>query len=319
MTAEASQDRARSESMPAIGPPARHGLVTRIRALTGLAVSGAIFWYVGWWVVGPNDPSGAISLLTVDHGVIAMAEMLALSVVAGALAVAVAGAGMAHHGALAIAFGLAVLNLRGGQLDVLINGRLIDGAAGSRVAAFPTTELIAETFLWLALIAVGFVVGRWVDSWHATSAGPEPVRSPKVDSPSEIRQGVFAAAITILCAYNLFRFFGGATDEAVLKGQVYFSVGASFLLATMLARWLCRESSRIWGLAAVGVVALAAYWFNGPTTNELTAVAGTPAYLVLPPAVRVLPIEFAALGAMGVLLAHGLSPTSPIAENRDGD
>lgn len=289
-----------------------HALVRRARVMAAMTVSGLIFWYVGWWVVGPTDPSGPISLLAVDHGVVAMAEMLGLAVITGGLAVAICGSGSAAQGPIAVAFGLAVLGLRGEQLDVLMMERLGGAAAGAGGLSFPATELIAETWLWLAVIAVGSVVGRWVEGWHErpTELGGAP--SPHVDSPGEIRQGLGVTAVIALAAYNLFRFFGGGVNDDILKGQIYFSIGAAFVLSTMLAHWLFRGASRIWGLIAVALVAIAAYWLNGPDATELQAAAAAArAYVALDPAARPLPIEFAALGALGAQFGYMLGrPTT---------
>ena len=78
----------------------------------------------------------------------------------GGLCVAITGPGSAHRGPLAVAVGLATLGLRGSQIDMLLLSRL---SAQPPQNPFPTWGLIAETWLWLALIGVGLVVGRWVD------------------------------------------------------------------------------------------------------------------------------------------------------------
>ncbi|MCZ6816963.1 MAG: hypothetical protein O7F76_09765 [Planctomycetota bacterium] len=276
-------------------------LIRRIRIIAGLSVSALLFWYFGWWVVGPRDPNGPVTLLTIDNGVIAMAEMLGLAVAASGLCVAIAGPRCGHLGPLAIAVGLAVVGLRGGQLDTLIVDRISSGVAQEDI--FPTTDLIAETLLWLAVIAVGLVVGRWVESWFgAQSAQAQRSRGP-VDSASEIRQGLGATIVIALLAYNVVRYIGGQENEGVLKGQVYFALGAGFLASTVLAQWIFRATSRIWCLVAIVLVTMACYSINGPEeSRELAAAAREMVYVNLKPAARPLPIEFASMGAVGALL-----------------
>ncbi len=285
-------------------PPAGHPLVQRVRHICGLTISILIFWYVGWWVAGPSDPMGPVTLLLVDHGVIAMAEILGIAIAAGGLAVAVSGPRSGHAGPLAIATGLAALGARGGKMDTLMMLRLSSSDAG--LHTYPATEMIAETCLWLAVIAVGFIIGRWVESWFGPEPPSGPARRAPVDSAGEIRQGIGSTVVCALVAYNVIRVAGGLPEDAILTGQIYFAVGLGFLLSTMLAQWIFRPSSRLWGLIAVAVVAIVAYTMNGPDPSAMPE-AGEPAvYVILTAAARPLPIEYAALGAIGSLIGFGL-------------
>jgi hypothetical protein len=285
-------------------------LIMRLRFLLAMAVSATIFWYVGWWVTVPVDPQGPVSLLLVDQGVVAMAELLGLAVVASGLAVAICGpgaiatpSGSAHRGPLAIAVGLASLGLHGAQLDALVLYRLNPPGAGAiGLDPFPVWALIAECWLWLALISVGFVVGRWVEGWFSPGQTAPPASLPTADHSSDVRQGLGTIAITALVAWTVLSFSIGTDANPILKGQIYFSLGLSFLLGALAAHWFLRTDSRPWALVAVAVVATVAYVFGEPDQETITAARELGTHVNIRPFARPLPIEFASMGAAGVLL-----------------
>lgn len=287
------------QDVPQIGEP-REGeaLVRRLRFFGGMIVSIVTFWYVGYWAARSEDPFAPISLITVNQGVISMAELLGLAVVAGGLAVAVCGAGSADRGALAVAVGLAAMGYRGSNIDKFVLYRF-SASAPAATDPFPTAALVAETWLWLALIAVGFVVGRWVDSWF--DAGPKE-RVVPVDRAPDVRQGLGAVAVVALVAWAVISYAMGGSDRPLNKGQTYFAIGLGFLVGSMLANWLFHLHSRVWLLCPVAIVATAAYILAGPDTHALSAAQQSGGYVILHPMVRAMPIEFAAMGAVGALL-----------------
>ncbi len=276
-------------------------LISRLRLAIAMAVAATIFWYVGWEVMRPQDPWGPISLLMVDQGVTAMAQLLGLAVVCSGLAVAICGAGSADRGPLAIAVGLASLGLRGAQLDRFVLYRL-NPPAGADVALdpFPAIALVAECWLWLALIAVGFVVGRWVESWFSPRVSPAEQRAAEDHSP-DVRRGVGAVIVASLVAWSVLTFALGQSSDVIEKGQVYFGVCISFLASGLIAHWFFKVSSRIWSLIVVAVVASVAYFITGPDSETIRHASEQGLYLNLAPFARPLPMEYAALGAIGAL------------------
>lgn len=287
-----------------------HVLIMRLRFLCAMAVSATVFWYVGWQTAKPVDPAGPVSLHMLDHPTITLLEMLGLAIVGSGLAVAICGAGSAERGPLAIAIGLATLAGRGTQLDRLLLYRMnAPGAEPGIVDPFPVFGLVAECWLWLALIAVGFVVGRWVEGWFddgsaRTAHRSEPTRSgpTHADHSSDIRHGIGTTGVAALVAWTVLSFTIGSDVEPLEKGQIYFSVGLSFLVGALAARWFWRDTSRIWALAAVAAVAAVAYGVGQPEETAFAAAREAGAYVNLRPLARPLPIEFAALGATGVLI-----------------
>ncbi len=267
-----------------------------------MAVSIVIFWYVGWQIAGPPDAESPVSLMMTNQGVMVMAELLGLAIIAGGLAVAICGAGSADRGPLAVAIGLAAMAVRGAQLDKMVLYRMSAPIGDAASDPFPTWELMAECWLWLALIAVGFVVGRWVAGWFGPSQSAQPANQPPADHSPDVRQSLGTIATTAIVAWIVISFTVGNEANAILKGQVYFSIGLSFLIGALISHWLFRARSRISALVAVAIVACFAYVVFGPDAKAIAAATDAGTYLNIRPPARPLPIEFAAMGAVGVLL-----------------
>ncbi len=277
-------------------------LVHRIRLLCAMIVAAMIFWYFGWRVAEPTDPLGAASLLMIreGQGVVIMAELLGLSVVVSGLAVAICGAGSAVRGPLAVAVGLATLGLRGGQMDRLVQYRLTATTdSGLPLDPLPVWALVSETWLWLALIGVGLVVGRWVEGWFGPA---EPVTRSSTADSADLRNSFGAVAIAALLAWIILLYTVGSDPMPLAQGQIYFGVFVAFLASSLIAHWFLQPSSRLWTLLTIALVATAGYVHASPPAEVLERAAAVGAYVPLHPLARPLPIEYAALGSIGVLL-----------------
>lgn len=282
-------------------PTSGQVLIQRIRLLTAMLVAGLIFWHFGWWVASPPDPDSAVALLMVDQGVVTMAMLLGLAVVVSGLAVAICGAGSADRGPLAIAVGLATLAARSGRMDDLVTYRLTTiPPGGDPATAFPTFGFVAETWLWLALIGVGFVVGRWVDGWFSPMPAQRPIEQPS-DPGADIRAGAGTVIVTFAIAWLLLAHFVGGDAYDFEIGQIYFAVASSFLAGALTSHYMFRGKSRVWPLVVVALVASGAYVYAGPGSAELMDAAKHGTYVTLNSLARPLPVEYAALGAIGVL------------------
>ena len=98
-----------------------------------------------------------------------------------------------------------------------------------------------------------------------------------------------------LVAWAVLSFTTGSDVHAILKGQVYFSTGASLLFGALVSHWILRTSSCTWTLVAVAVVAGGAYVFGQPEQTALAAARDAGTYVNLSSVARPLPLEFAAM------------------------
>ncbi len=285
-------------------------LAARLRSVAALLVPALVFWYVGGWVAQPNDPHAPVTLLLVPNRFLVMIEMVGLAVVAAGLATAINGPRSAMYGPLGVAVGLAAVSIRGGDAD------LLPLCLPAALAPWPTRALIFEMWLWLGLIALGAVVGRWVDSW---SSGPPPQDSARdvdeeiVDSAVELRRAMLMIPVVAVLAYLLVQLFAGSPGSPLLKGQVFFSVGAAFYVAVAMAGVVLRVRSPMWLLASVAIAGTVAYVLAAPDVTPEQAARG--ARVVLNGLVRPTPIQYAALGTIGVWLAHLSSPGRGLARS----
>jgi|GEM_PF-1502648 len=276
-----------------------HHVVRRLRFFCAMTVAGVIFWHFGWWVARPLDGQSAVSLLTLENGVIAMAELIGLAVVVSGLATAICGAGAAERGPLAVAVGLATLAARGGRMDMLLLQRISNVSVNNSLEVYPVASLVAETFLWLALIGVGLVVGRAVEGWYAADGASTEESMP--ESAPGIRECCGALVVGCVVAWFALTFAAGSDDQPIRVGQLYFALVMAFLFAALIGQWFFEVSNRTLMLAVVGIVAFAGYWYGEPSNLSMATELGT--YLpVDKPVARPLPIEYAALGAIGVFL-----------------
>lgn len=271
----------------------------KLRSLAALAVPALMFWYVGHWAVQPDDPAAPFTLLLVPNRLLAMAELLGLSIVGAGLAAAIQGPRGALYAPMGVAVGIAALAVRGGATDAL------PMCLPSAAPAWPTRSLVFELWLWLILIGVGAIIGRWVEGW--SHSAPEPKAADwrrgadaPVDSAAELRRALGAIAMVVLGAYLLNLILGGSPNEQPLKGQVYFAVGAAFFIPTWIATGMLRLNSPLWLLGAVAIVGTVAYLCVGPIPINPDAPRALLRVL-LPNAIRPLPAEYAALGSLGVI------------------
>lgn len=279
-------------------------LARQLRALAALAVPALMFWYVGYWAIAPVDPLGPVSILLAHNPFLAMIEVAALGIVAAGLTVAVNGPRSALFGPLGIAVGLASVSIRGGNIDLLP----LCLPAGN--GPWPIRSLIFEFWLWLGLIAVGAVVGRWIDSWSSgPDAGLTAARDPDeqvVDSAAELRRALLAIVVVTILGYMFVRILAGGPVAPVLKGQIFFSVAGGFYAATVICLTFVRLRSPLWLFVSLALVGSAAYIIGSPTWTPAMVERGVR--LIIPGVARPTPIQFASLGSAGIVIAFLTAP-----------
>lgn len=266
------------------------GLGDQIRVTSALALAGALFWTVGWAAVQPMDPRGPLTLLASTRPMTTLVYMAVLSVAAAGLSVLVAGRPHVNLGGIAVGVGLAALNLHGAEADKL--GGYVRADTGP---TWPMLSLMLELWLWTAIVGLGHAAGRWCHGWMYD--GGEPARGGKVGDGAlmSVLPAILLAALT---GYLVLPYLMGPARDEVLKFQIYFALGGSLLIGSMIGQFLFRPGVSWWPLVAVGIVGTAAYLVGSPTLpadgSEYLTLRYLPGVIARP-----LPIEFAAMGAVG--------------------
>jgi len=270
---------------------------TRARFVSALIVSLVILATIGFRVLRPWDPFGAISLLLVDGEFIFLLRASAVLLAACVLATIVLGARLSQFGTFAACVGLAYPVAKRGSMDYLMVRLQAGGEFNDpNLWGFLGLEMLAWT-VPLAVMVIGSAVAeRWINQ---SNNGP-PTSQP--GTGRVIVRGVSAVVVTSLVAIALVVLLCRSCE----KGQVLFAVAAAFFLAALFGDWATGNRRVLWQVWAVPVVGLCAYgytWFNP------TRPAGLEAILTLSPnnLSAVLPIEYLAAGTAGAIFGFWTS------------
>lgn len=251
-------------------------------------MAGAIFLTIGWMVMAPDDPRGAVSLLTRHGGWTMLLQAAGLAVVTAGLATVVAGRKLPHVGTFAAAVGLTSVSLKGATTSYLLIERA--GADGPQTSL--AMRLVVESLGWYAVMLAAYGVSTLVAKWC------HPVTEPASVDADDASSGLKHTAITVLAGAIIFQIFAGAMGgRSVQHGQACFLAGATLYFAAYIAHRTAPVRSLFWSVVAVGALAVVGYaWarFRSPA-------AGMPASLPTSPFLRVLPIQFVAVGTAAVV------------------
>lgn len=276
-----------------------HHLSLLDRAATWLAwaLAGTIFLTIGWFAMAPDDPLGAVSVLTRSGAWMMLLQAAGLAAVTAALATVIAGRRLPDVGTFAAALGLAAVSLRGGTAGTL----LIQWADAVPVSqsSLPI-ELAFEAIAWFAIVLVarGFsiAVGRWCFGDRLCGTALEQWAGPK-DSMADGLKHMLLAGGAALVVFKILT--AGLSTRSVQHGQACFVVAASVCFASYLAFWIVPVRSALWAILSVPLIAVGGYlWARlGPSPGGLPASVPASAFL------RVLPIQYIAVGtAMAVAM-----------------
>jgi hypothetical protein len=284
---------------------AHQGSFDKLILLLLCAVSAGLFYSVGWMVVRPVDPFGAVSLLNTASPVVALAELCGLAAVVAGLAAVLLRGRLPYAGTFVVAVGLAVMATRGSSADHLVR---FPPAGTSRSVLFAL--LAAEVVAWAVVIAVGVVAARMVDTWLGVDAGDAPRSTQTPPARAEqtpisgrgVGSGLLLLLLCAVCAALLIRTMGGSLVTAIHKGQVYFSLSAGFYLATLLSVTVSRTRLIIWPLLAVVLISLLGYlagsqWPTPTVVNDYRQLT----HIMPNFACRALPVEYLSAGVAGAI------------------
>ena len=114
-------------------------------------IAGAVFMTVGWIAMEPDDPQGAVSVLSRSGAAMMVVQAAALAAVTAGIATVIAGRRLADVGTFAAAVGLAVVSLRGATVTHLLLREAETSATFERSLA---VKFAFETVGWFMVVIV---------------------------------------------------------------------------------------------------------------------------------------------------------------------
>ncbi len=279
----------------------------------------AAFATVGWMALAPDDPCGVVRMTPGDLPRL-FPQIAALALVVAGVVTATVGRKLPDIGAFAVAFGLAGANLKGHTAAYLLMN--VTDVGPRRELCM---SLVVEAVIWFVVIALALVASGMVMRWcygrpdtnggvtaarlSALAVADVPVLGRLVcgtsDGPPSTPwlAGLLHAAANALAALVLIRVLAtGAQERTIEHGQVYFSVAAAFFLGAYIAHRVLPVRTALWGCLAVPVVCIIGYGLTmvwAQNSGAYARIASVPptAYI------RAMPLEYIAVGTVGVLAA----------------
>jgi len=289
----------------------------KVLSLVAWAIAVALFASVGWMALQPDDPRGAVSLLTRAGAWLTILEIMALSAVVSGLATVLVGRKLPDAGVFAVALGLAGAALRGDTTAyLLINLANSDTAARGALA----WKLAGEGMVWFLVVAVAMISAGVVTRWHAAGAAraaPPACRAicladmPVLGgllAPSGADQarrarfdGLKTMCVSLVAAAILFRLFvTGSPLGSVQHGQTCFALVAALYLGGLIAYELYPARSAFWGCLSVPLLCLLGYVIcalSSPPGGQYSDIASVPPSSFY----RALPIQYISVGTVGAV------------------
>ena len=319
-------------------PRARLGLTDRLLFVLASGVAAALFLSVGWLALAPDDPRAAVSLITHSQAARMVIQAAALTAVTAAIATVIIGTKLADAGVFAAALGLALVSLRGDTAAYLL---IHLGQADRSLERILAGKLAVEAIIWFAVLVVAMLVSGLVTRWcfgarcdadrtpakrGSAPSGPGgwvewsdlAVRECPIlwslgrrsaDRPARAMaaariDGLKITAVTTFVAMCLFAMLvSGSAPQWIRHGQTCFAVFVGFYVGSWVARLWFPVRTAFWGLLATPVACVLGYLWTMVQGEVSGAYAHLPS---VPPSsfLRVLPMTYVAVGALGVLSAH---------------
>ncbi len=282
-------------------------------SLLAWAIGVSLLVTVGWMVLEPLDPHGAVTIGgTQTAAILVLAEMLALSVIVSALATGLIGKKLPDAGVFAVALGLAACSLRGATAEhLLISITGADASARSSLA----WKLAFEGCVWFSVIAAAMftsgVTIRWLGKsrsdaddldWGSFSLAEASIFLPwlgPAPDDSEDREwvdGLKVTAVSLFAAAILFRVLAaGLPWSSITHGQTYFALIAASYLGTSFAYRSWQVRSALWGCLAPPLLCLGGFVYSALASSSQGPYSDLAN---IPPSTfyRALPIQYVSVG-----------------------
>lgn len=270
-------------------------LLDKFAVWAGWGVAGTMFHTIGWMALAPSDPLGAVSLLARGGMWAMLLQAAGLAAVTAAIAAVLSGRQLAYAGPFAAALGLGVVALRGETAEYLLLAATGSSESPAKaIAAKLALESVGWLFVILVALAVSGIVTRWCfgrphDTQHELTPAPRAI------------DGLYFTLIATAASLFAFNILTTGLDRrAIQHGQVCFVVAASVWLGCFLAHRMVAVRSILWSIFSVTLLAVVGYLWAGARSPDPSLPPSVPTSHFL----RVLPIQFIAVGAAAAIAAY---------------
>lgn len=300
--------------------------IHKLLLAVSLTLGAGLFLSVGWMAIAPDDPLGAVSMLTHSRPVLMILEAAAVSAATAALATLLVGWRLPDAGTFATALGLALVMLQGGTAEYLFQYVLEGDRSGEPQLA---GRLAVEGLLWFVVVLVAMLVSGLVLQWCLGVRGPSDGRlqagaSVRIEdmaandcpilnrmlfpagcsASTPLLHGLRQTGMVAVVALLLFALLAaGSSPRTIQHGQICFATFAAFFLAQWVAKTVFPSRTAFWGILAVVIVCATAYMcamLRGSADAPYNRLANIPSSVFF----RSLPIGYISVGTLGVLVAH---------------
>jgi hypothetical protein len=281
--------------------------LTRIRTTAALIIGVVLVGWLGWPLIRPADPLGAISLVDGRITAITILSICGLAFAAGFLSYMVSWPKGSLTAPLAAPAGMAVWAFASGDMRILL---LYNDTLAERQQVY--SALGWEGLFWLLPVLAGLlgVLCGWTFQ-NRDKLSPPSIKSLTADAKPFWLAASFIAAIIIakilieVLAQNVRHADPklGSVIGQPGKGQIAFAVFVAFLAAGMAAKYFAKTTYIIPTLSIAVVVYLAMHYAAGPAVLEAMAQNWAPAYFAKA-ICAILPLQMVTFGALGAFAGY---------------
>lgn len=286
-------------------------MLTRLRIIGAMAVGAILIGLLGWPLVKPADPLGAITIFAGDITVFEALMCGVLAFLSGVVAYFVCLPYGRQIGTLAGPTGLAVWGLRSGDMSSLLR---MNYTLAERQTLY--AGLRWEGFFWLAIVAASYLGVVAADKL----AGSKAEAGNGQENSNFTATKVLSAATAVVLTIVITQFLIGVLAQDVKNfdsqvgpvvgqpsvGQIAFAVAVSFGIAAFVAKRFLDASYVYPAIAAAGLVYFAITFFATKQDILEHMVKAWPVAFFMRATCAILPLQMVAFAAFGSITGYWL-------------
>jgi len=245
--------------------------------------------------LAPDDPGGAVSVLTHVGSIGMFVQAAALAGVAGAVATIMAGRRVPEAGTFAAAIGFAVVSLRGSTVTELLLSCADVPGMSQRLLAL---KLAAETLVWFVVVLFAMFVSVQVGRWYFSADRRARVTMMGTATRRQGLRHTITTCTVGLVAISLLS--AGLHERSIQHGQVCFVIALSVATGVYVAFRRGPVDSPLWSILAVPGIAVLGYLWAAVRPLSV----GLPPNLPSSHFLRALPIQYVSVGTAAALVTY---------------